>query len=93
MDQSTRQWRFKEGDEVFSADDHKIGKLVALLPDMVSPTHLVVEKGFLFKHEYTLPISHVTNYTGSSIYLDLTKAAAEHAGTGPATDTGMTDQA
>lgn len=80
MDPTIRQWRFKEGDQVCSADDHKLGKVVQFVPDMVSPTHLVVEKGLLFKHDLTVPVSAVTNYEGNTIYLNLTKAAVEQAG-------------
>jgi|SRR3954451_7622935 hypothetical protein len=80
MDPTMRQWRFKEGDEVCSADDHKLGKVVRFVPDMVSPTHLVVEKGLLFKHDYVIPVNAVTNYEGDTIYLNLTKDAAVNAG-------------
>jgi hypothetical protein len=80
MDPTIRQWRFKEGDEVRSADDQKLGKVVRFVPDMVSPTHLVVEKGLLFKHDFVVPVSAVTNYDGDTIYLNLTKDAAVSAG-------------
>src|SRR5688572_6664657 len=80
MDPMVRQWHFKEGDEVRSGDDHKLGKVVAFWPDMVSPTHLVVEGGFLFHHEYYVPISAVTTYDDNRIYVDATKQEAEARG-------------
>ena len=73
MDRTIEQWRFKEGDEVISADDHKLGKVVGFWPDASDPTHLVVEKGLLFHHDYYVPISAVTNYDGTHVYLDATK--------------------
>ncbi|MBX6723972.1 MAG: DUF2171 domain-containing protein [Dactylosporangium sp.] len=82
MDPTIQQWRFKEGDEVYSVDDEKLGKVVRFVPDMTSPTHLVVEKGLLVKRSFMVPISAVTHYEGDTIYLSLTKDAAEHAGRG-----------
>jgi hypothetical protein len=73
MDPTVKQWNFKEHDEVRSGDDHKLGKVVAFWPDMVSPTHLVVEGGFLFHHDYYIPISAVTTYNGNQIFIDATK--------------------
>ena len=73
MDPTVMQWRFKQGDQVCSADDHKLGKVVALEPDATKPTHLVVEKGLLIKHDYRVPTSAVCNYEGGTVYLDLTK--------------------
>jgi len=79
MDRTVQQWRFKEGDEVVSADDHKLGKVVRFEPDMLDPTHLVVEKGLIFKHDYRIPVSAVANYQGDTIFLSLTKDAALNA--------------
>jgi len=73
MDPTVQQWRFKEGDQVISADDHKLGKVIALVPDMLAPTHLVVEKGLLIKHDVQVPVSAVSNYAGGTIYLNATK--------------------
>ncbi len=80
MDPTIQQWRFQVGDEVCSADDHKLGKVVAVKPDAVRPTHLVVEKGLLRKHDLTVPVSAVCNYDNGTIYIDLTKDAAERTG-------------
>ncbi len=73
MDPTITQWRFKKGDQVCSADDHKLGKVVDFVPDAMHPTHLVVEKGLLIHHDYHVPTSAVCNYEGNTIYLDLTK--------------------
>ncbi|MDP9357153.1 MAG: hypothetical protein M3R02_18075 [Chloroflexota bacterium] len=73
MDPTITQWRFKKGDQVCSADDHKLGKVVDFVPDAMNPTHLVVEKGLLIHHDYHVPTSAVCNYEGNTIYLDLTK--------------------
>ncbi len=80
MDPTIHQWRFKEGDKVYSADDADLGKVTALLPDAAAPTHLVVEKGLLRKQDLTVPISAVCNYEDGTIYLDVTKDALEGAG-------------
>jgi hypothetical protein len=80
MDRTVNQWRFKQGDEVCSADDHKLGKVVRLLPDTTAPTHLVVERGVLFKHDYRIPVDRVTNYNGRTIYLDVIKSFVDRAG-------------
>ena len=80
MDPTIQQWRFKEGDQVVSADDHKLGRVVAFYPDMIHPTHLVVEKGLIFHHDYYVPVSAVSNYEGNTIYLDEPKEAVVNQG-------------
>ncbi len=80
MDPTTQQWRFQPGDKVRAADDADLGKVVALEPDPLRPTHLVVEKGLLRKHELRVPVGAVCNYEGGTIYLDLPQAALEGAG-------------
>lgn len=73
MDRTTAQWRFKEGDEVLSADEKKLGKVIAFFPDMTNPSHLVVQGGLLFHHDYWVPVSAITNYDGQHIYVNATK--------------------
>jgi hypothetical protein len=80
MDPTIQQWRFKEGDQVVSSDDHKLGRVVAFYPDMIRPTHLVVEKGLIFHHDYYVPVSAVSNYEGNTIYLDEPKEAVVNQG-------------
>ena len=67
-------------DPVRAADDADLGKVVALEPDALRPTHLVVEKGLLRKHDLRVPVSAVCNYEGGTIYLDVPKEALEGAG-------------
>ena len=80
MDPTTQQWRFREGDKVCLADDADIGSVAGLLPDATKPTHLVVKKGLLFKHDLRVPVSAVCNYEDGTVYLDLPKDALEGAG-------------
>ncbi len=80
MDPTIQQWRFREGDKVCSADDVDLGKVTEFLPDAAKPTHLVVEKGLLFKHDLIVPVNAVCNYEGGTVYLDLPKDALEGAG-------------
>ena len=80
MDPVNAQWRFKVGDQVLSADDHKLGKVRGVLPDTAHPTHLAVEKGRLFHHDYRIPVSAVANYEGGTVYLSMTEGEARNAG-------------
>jgi hypothetical protein len=80
MDRMPRRWHFKEGDEVRTGDDHKLGNVVAFWPDMAGPTHLVVECGLLFHHDYYVPVDAVTTHDGERIYVDATKAEAKARG-------------
>lgn len=82
MDPTISQWRFKVGDQVLSADDHKLGKVCGVLPDMIHPTHLAVEKGKLFHRDYRIPVEAVCNYEDGTVYLSLTERDAVNAGWG-----------
>ena len=75
MDRTSEQWTVREGTDVFSADDQKVGKVVA-----VQPTYLVVEKGFFFPTDYYIPTSAVANYDGDKAYLSVTKDEALNQG-------------
>jgi hypothetical protein len=79
MDPTVAQWRFRVGDQVVSADDHKLGKIARILPDSTKPTHLVVEKGRLVHHDMRIPVEAITNYERGTVYLTLTEAAARSA--------------
>ena len=80
MEPTLERWHFKEGDEVRSGDDHKLGKVVALYPAMTRPTHLVVEGGLLFHHAYYVPVDAVTTHDGGRVYVGATKAEAQALG-------------
>ena len=75
MDRTSEQWTVREGTDVISADDQKVGKVVA-----VQPTYLVVEKGFFFPTDYYIPTSAVANYDGDKAYLSVTKDEALNQG-------------
>ena len=76
MDPTFEQWRFKKGDQVVSADGHKLGKVVGCHPDGPRPTHMVVERGLLFHHDFRVPLRAVSNYEDGTVYLNVTKDAA-----------------
>jgi uncharacterized protein (TIGR02271 family) len=68
---TTQQWHIPAGTEVRSADDAKLGKVIATQPD-----YLVVEKGFFFPTDYYVPSSAISTYDGDRVYLSVTKDAA-----------------
>ncbi len=72
MERGGSRIRFKQGDEVRTVDDQHFGKVVAFLPDMRLPTHLIVERGRLLKRDFLLPVSAVERYAGGVIHLKLT---------------------
>lgn len=76
MDPTVQQWRFKIGDQVVTADDHKLGKIARILPESTRPTHLVVEKGRLVHHDYQIPVEAVSNYDNGTVFLRVTEEAA-----------------
>jgi len=80
MESTGTQWRFREGDTVFGSDGHKLGKVVGFFPDYTNQQFLIVEKGFIFSHDYYVPISAVSNYEGNEIFLDVGKDEALNRG-------------
>jgi hypothetical protein len=80
MDPTTTQWRFKVGDQVVSADDKKMGKIVRILPDSTKPTHLIVEKGRLMHQDFRVPVQAITNYERGTVYLNMTEEAVKMGG-------------
>ena len=76
MDPTVEQWRFKVGDEVVSGDGHSLGKVCKVEPEGPAPTHLIVEKGKLFRQDYRIPVETVSTYEGGTIYLALTRDEA-----------------
>jgi hypothetical protein len=73
MDRTSAQWRFREGDTVFGADGHKLGKIVGFFPDYTDQQFLIVEKGRILTHDYYVPIGAVSNYEGNEVFLDVGK--------------------
>lgn len=66
-----RQWLCQPGDEVYGADDHKLGKVTA-----VFPTHIVVEKGLLFHTDLYVPTSAINSRDGHTVFLNVSKDEA-----------------
>jgi hypothetical protein len=77
MDTTTTpvQLTCKPGDEVYSADDHKIGTVEAF-----DQRVLTVKHGTLIKGEYFIPTSAVNNCERDRVYLNVPKDAIGHQG-------------
>jgi uncharacterized protein (TIGR02271 family) len=90
----TTPYQISEGTQVRSADDEKLGKVVAVQQD-----YLVVEKGFFFPTDYYIPTSAIANYDGDTVYLNVGKDEALNSnwsmapGTETVTDTYTTSDA
>jgi len=69
------RWNIREGAEVRSSDDEKLGKVVA-----VEGSYLVVEKGFFFPTDYYVPTSAVASADGDTVYLSVGKDQAMNSG-------------
>jgi len=65
----------REGSEVRSADDEKLGKVVA-----IEGAFLVVEKGFFFPTDYYIPTSAIASSDDDTIYLSVGKDQALNSG-------------
>ncbi len=64
--------QFVKGAEVFTAEDEKVGELerVVMDPQTDEVTHIVVEKGFIFKTAKVLPMALLNTVTPEKIVLD-----------------------
>jgi uncharacterized protein (TIGR02271 family) len=69
------RWDIRQGTEVRSADDEKLGKVVA-----VEGQYIVVEKGFFFPTDYYIPMSAITSADDDTIYLSVGKDQALNSG-------------
>jgi len=63
------------GDEVFGSDGGKVGEVA-----IVYPAYIVVEKGFFFPTDYSIPYSAIASSGGRQVYLNVTKHEALHSG-------------
>jgi uncharacterized protein (TIGR02271 family) len=61
----------REGATVYTSDGEKLGKVIAL-----EGQYLVVEKGFFFPTDYSVPVNLVTSATDVDLYLSVTKDQA-----------------
>ena len=59
------------GTDVVGSDGGKVGTVSA-----ADANDIVVEKGFFFPTDYTIPISAITNFDGDTVYLNVTKDEA-----------------
>ena len=76
MDRAYEEQRgFREGDEVFGADGEKVGSVVA-----VQPGYVVVEKGFFFPTDYSIPMSAIASNDDGRVYLSVGKDEALNQG-------------
>src|SRR4051794_39916525 len=66
-------WPIREGATVYAADGDKVGKVTEIGSD-----YFVVEKGFFFPTDYSIPTSAIASADdiGDNVYLSVTKDAA-----------------
>jgi uncharacterized protein (TIGR02271 family) len=69
------QLNIREGAEVRSSDDEKLGKVVAL-----EGQYIVVEKGFFFPTDYYIPTSAIASADDNTVYLSVGKDQALNSG-------------
>ncbi len=64
--------QFKQGTDVYTADDNKVGRIdrVVMRPNDNKVTHLVVEKGFLFKTDRVVPVEMVAHTGDDRVVLN-----------------------
>ena len=67
--------RINVGDEVFGSDGGKVGEVA-----IVYPSYIVVEKGFFFPTDYSIPYRAVTSSGGRQVFLTVTKDEALNSG-------------
>jgi uncharacterized protein (TIGR02271 family) len=63
------------GDEVFGADQEKLGNVAE-----ISPQFITVEKGFFFPSDYYVPRSAVQDTADGRVYLNVSRDTALHSG-------------
>jgi sporulation protein YlmC with PRC-barrel domain len=63
--------KFQQGEEVFSADNHSIGRIerVVLDPDTKEVTHLIIRKGIVLTKDRVVPLYLVAEDTENSVKL------------------------
>jgi uncharacterized protein (TIGR02271 family) len=69
------RWNIREGTEVRSSDDEKLGKVVAF-----EGNYIVVEKGFFFPTDYYIPTSAIATADDNTVYLSVGKDQALNSG-------------
>jgi len=86
MDRNDTQ-QIPVGTDVLGSDGGKVGTVSA-----ADANAIVVEKGFFFPTDYTIPTSAITSFDGDKVYLNVTKDQALNTdwGRGATIDTTMT---
>jgi hypothetical protein len=54
--------RVQGEDKVVTADGENLGHVIAFLPDMLAPSHLVVEGGLIIHHDWYVPAHAIAAY-------------------------------
>jgi uncharacterized protein (TIGR02271 family) len=74
---TTRQYQFREGDDVLGSDGEKVGSVHS-----IGSNYLVVEKGFFFPTDYYVPFSAIASYDDADgkVYLNVSKDDALNSG-------------
>ena len=78
--------RVREDDRVVTADGENLGHVIAFWPDMLSPSHLVVEGGLIIHHDWYVPAHAIAAYDPSSdgdpglVTLAVTRGEIDEAG-------------
>ena len=52
----------QEDDTVVTADGENLGHVIAFWPDMLAPSHLVVEGGLIIHHDWYIPAHAIAAY-------------------------------
>ena len=52
----------REDDMVVTADGENLGHVIAFWPDMLAPSHLVVEGGLIIHHDWYVPVHAIAAY-------------------------------
>ena len=76
----------QEEDKVITADGENLGHVIAFWPDMLAPSHLVVEGGLLIHHDWYVPAHAIAAYVlprngdPGLVTLGMTRAEIDAAG-------------
>ena len=54
--------RVQEEDKVVTADGENLGHVIAFWPDMLTPSHLVIEGGRIIHHDWYIPVHAIAAY-------------------------------
>jgi hypothetical protein len=52
----------QEEDSVVTADGEHLGHVIAFWPDLLAPSHLVVEGGLIIHHDWYIPAHAIASY-------------------------------